>query len=288
MNLHIEGQARSVVAGGVETRYLEAGQGPCEMVLVHGGARSGLLLPSALAWEANLAALARHGRVVAPDGPGQGESAAPAAAAPGIEDLVVHLEAFADAVAMRRPHLIGHDEGALAALLLALRRPERVASVTLVGSCAAPSGDAVPNLALVGAPEPVLSGLSQAWVLEHSSYSHHHVTQGNYLREAVRRAGTVTPEVAAQRGAALRSGLARAKSEVFARLRDEGLAVPGLLLWGAQDPLVPLDNALALYRLLLPRQRTAQLRVINRAGNLPFREQPEAFDRLLSSFLLAQ
>src|SRR5581483_827197 len=104
------------------------------------------------------------------------------------------------------------------------------------------------------------------WVLERSSYSEHHVTQGRYLAELVRLGEKTSPDIEQERSAKLRATIGRVKSETYALLREEGVAVPTLLVWGLEDPIVPLDNALALYRLLQPRQRNAQLRVINRAG----------------------
>lgn len=270
--------ARNLDVSGVATRCFEAGAGARQLLLVSGGTRSGLFRPSALAWEFNFPALAERFHTVAVDTPQQQLT---------IDQLVQHLTALLPAANLQRPHLVGHDEGGLAALLLAIKRPELVASLTVVASCAAPAGDAVPNLTLADAPWPLLSPLSQQWALERSSYCPVHVTRGNYLAEAVRLAAEAQPQDAQAYAAGQRASVGRARQEVFALLREQGVAVPTLLLWGLQDPLVPLENALALHRLVQPRQRQAHLCVINRAGNLPFREQPEAFNGAVASFIEA-
>lgn len=279
--------ARSIDVGSVSTRYFQKGEGQQDLLLIHGGARSGLLLPSSLVWDLNFDDLSEKFRTVALDSLGQGGTRVPDEAAPSFHDGVAHLADFIRETGLRKPHLVGHDEGGLAALYLGLKSPELASSVTVIGSCAAPTGDGVPNLALTGAPHPLLSATSQSWVLERSSYSEHHVCQGSFLSEAVRLGAERLPAIQRQRAEKLGSSIGRAKSETFALLREQGIALPTLLLWGLQDPIVPLDNGLALYRLVQPRQRQAQMRVINRAGNMPFRERPEAFNGLLTSFVAA-
>jgi len=280
----MESLARSIDVHGAATRCFEQGDGPREVLLLHGGGRSGLLRPNMFAWEFNIGAFSGMSRTLAIDTLGHGTTSAVEA---DFQGSVGHLVSFMQMAGLRRPHLVGHDEGGLAALVLGLTQPDMVASVTITGSCAAPLGDAIPNLTLAGPPAPQLSKRSQAWVLERTSHTHHHVAEGRFLAEAVRLARD-DPRDEAARAAKLAPSIARARSECFARLRDNGIAVPILLVWGLQDRLIPLENALELYRLITPRQRHAQMAVINQAGNMPFREQPTDFDRAVISFILAQ
>jgi len=285
--LSMEDFARSIDVAGVATRFFEQGDGPRQVLLVHGGACSGLIRSNALVWERNFSAFALHARSLAVEMLGQGETDALGPDGPSFPETVAHLAGFIAATGLDRPHIVGHDEGGLAALTLGLTRPDLVASVTLTGSCAAPSGDALPNLTLSGAPAPFLSRASQAWALERVSYANHHVYDGRFLDEAVRLA-RAAPRDEAARASTLRKSVSRARSECFTLLRDRGIARPILLAWGLDDPLVPFDNAVALYRLATPLQRAAQLASLNQAGNMPFREQPTAFNRAVISFILAQ
>lgn len=273
-------EARLLDLQGVRTRIFRGGSASRTLLLVHGGECSGLVKANAFAWELAFPLLCRSSTTVAFDTAGSDHL-------PGIEGKVQHLQAMMDAEGLRRPHIVAHDEAAVAALLVAVRHPEKVGSVTVVGSRAAPTGDALPNLAHSGPPHPLLSARSQAWALERLSWSEQHIAQGRFLEEAVALAerGDGASELA--RAMALRGTLSKAKSELFGHLRESGLAVPALLVWGLQDPIVPLENGLALYRQVAIRQSVAQMRVINRAGNMPFRDQPAAFADAVASFILA-
>ena len=66
-----EVQRKTVLVDGLVTGYLEAGQGD-PVVLLHGGEFG---VSAEIGWEHNIAALAAHHRVLAPDMLGFGESA---------------------------------------------------------------------------------------------------------------------------------------------------------------------------------------------------------------------
>jgi pimeloyl-ACP methyl ester carboxylesterase len=67
--------------------------------------------------------------------------------------------------------------------------------------------------------------------------------------------------------------------DVMRRVKD--IAVPTLVLCGAEDRLTPLRN----HRYLQEHIRGSQLTVIDRAGHWVFHEQPEAFTRAVRGFL---
>ena len=90
-------------------------------------------------WLFNIDALAEGGPVYALDLPGHGQSVKTARPAdlPLMVDTVI---AFMDLLAMDRAHLVGHSMGGLIAGQTALDRPDRVASVTLIGAAGLGSG----------------------------------------------------------------------------------------------------------------------------------------------------
>ena len=63
--------------------------------------------------------------------------------------------------------------------------------------------------------------------------------------------------------------------------RLDHLEVPVLLIWGANDPLFPLEQARRALD-LIPRSRLA---VIEGAGHTPQAERPEEFNKQLAAFL---
>src|SRR5690606_7381250 len=85
-------------------------------------------------------------RVIAPDWPGHGLSDAAAIARTGIRDAPLPwLDAVLDDAGLERAHLVGHSMGAQFGLYYALARPERVASLTVLGA---------PGVALPGTTAP--------------------------------------------------------------------------------------------------------------------------------------
>lgn len=122
-------EARRITVAGSSIRYREAGRGPV-VVLVHG------LGMSADYWFRNGPALAAGFRVLAPDLPGFGRTAGPAA---GLS-VPRQAEALIDwARAMRLPPAVyvGHSLACQSVLEMAARSPETVRALVL----AAPTGD---------------------------------------------------------------------------------------------------------------------------------------------------
>src|SRR3954470_10248706 len=110
-------------------RVFEAGQGPV-IALLHG------LGGAASNWTAVAPALAERARVVVPELPGHGGSAALPAPVPT-------LDAYADRVVgvLDAPSVVaGHSLGGLVALRLAGRAPQLVRGVVLAGSAGISSG----------------------------------------------------------------------------------------------------------------------------------------------------
>ena len=178
-------------------------------------------------------------------------------------------------------HLVGHDLGGLVALALAAEAPQRVRSVTAVASvAAAPTGDGVVNVTLAHPPAPLWSRRSQAWALERVSYSHQHIDEA--LLDACERAARKNPPAASEE---FQPSLMAAKARFYETCRERGYPVPAQVLWGNYDPLGSFDQGLWLFRLIAQKQRVAQFHAINRAGALPFREEPEAFHQIVSAFL---
>ena len=169
-------------------------------------------------------------------------------------------------------NVVAHDVAGLAALLYAIEAPERVRSVSVVSSvAAAPTGDSPVNLTLAHPP----AGAREAarWALERISYSHHHIDDA--LVEDYARAAALPK--AADAGAA--------KARLYETCRTRGFPVPAQVIWGTHDPLGTLEQGLWLFRILAAKQKAAHFHVINRAGTLPFREEPQAFHQVVAAFV---
>ena len=179
-----------------------------------------------------------------------------------------------------RCHLVGHDLGGLIAFNIAIESPQLVSAVTAVASvAAAPTGDGVPNNTFDHPPMPLWGRESQRWALERVSYSHHHI-DGALLDGCVAAAAK---QQAVQPDEFVPS-LMKAKSRFYEVCRTEGIKVPCQVIWGGNDPLATFDHGLWLFRGVAQKQRVSQFHVINRAGALPFREEPQAFQQVVSAF----
>jgi pimeloyl-ACP methyl ester carboxylesterase len=99
------------------------------VLLIHGGPQGGPA-GGAEQWPAQLPLADEGWQLVLPDRPGHGQSPSR-----GPEDMEVDGEWAAQMVgALGRAHLVGHSYGGCIALVAAARRPEAVASLTLIES----------------------------------------------------------------------------------------------------------------------------------------------------------
>ena len=102
---------------------------PQTILLLHGNAESGL------AWYGWVPKLARHYRVVRPDMRGFGRSTAMPADFPWTLDrLIDDFCALMDELGVARFHLVGAKIGGTVARAFAARRPDRLITLTLVGT----------------------------------------------------------------------------------------------------------------------------------------------------------
>ncbi|MFW6289011.1 MAG: alpha/beta fold hydrolase [Spirochaetota bacterium] len=120
--------AREIRVRGRGLRLFEKGSGQTVVLLHGGGADSSLL-----SWGSVFDPLAERLHVYAPDWPGYGGSE-PIDGVLTNEQLVATLEALLDQLGVETPHLVGISMGGEAALGYALAHPDRVKTMTLVGS----------------------------------------------------------------------------------------------------------------------------------------------------------
>src|SRR5215472_6795155 len=119
---------REIEADGLRLRYVELGEGASVPVLLLHGFGADLNT-----WMFTQPALAEGRRVIALDLPGHGGSAKELRGADA-ESFAAIVGQAADAFGVERMHLVGHSMGGGIAIAFALRRPERVATLSLVAS----------------------------------------------------------------------------------------------------------------------------------------------------------
>jgi aminoacrylate hydrolase len=83
-------------------------------------------------WQPNLAALSADHRVILYDQRGTGRSDRALPSGLSVDDMAGDVVALMDGLALDRAHFIGHAAGGLVGLALAVRAPERLASLVVV------------------------------------------------------------------------------------------------------------------------------------------------------------
>ncbi|MGH7903388.1 MAG: alpha/beta fold hydrolase [Candidatus Dormibacteraceae bacterium] len=279
-----------VRVGDLEIHHTRGGRGS-PLLLVHGLGSSGYI-----EWRYNLADLARHHRVLAPDLPGFGRSDKPRTRY-GVPFFARTLDAYMERLRLRSAAVVGASLGGRVAIELALQRPARVSRLVLVNSLGLGRprvrlyyplmmmprvGEAVMGLVREGvrrAPLEVVRRVAARHLGARADAGH--LIDEGYLADI--------RELHSQRGfgeaylATVRS-LARLGSAVHNRDLADRLArldKPVMLIWGADDPLFPVEHALAAHR-LIPDSR---LEIVENAGHSPQAERPDDFNRLLRGFV---
>lgn len=232
------------------------GRGREIAVLLHGfGACHGV-------WDDIAGALGDTVRTLAYDLPGHGASlAVPDAGSP--RRVAQAVAADLAARGLPRVHLVGHSMGGAVAILTALAAPERVASLTLLAPGGIGPEIAAPLLrryALAAAPAELAACLA-----------------------AMSGPGAGTPAGTIETLLAMRRlpGQVQKLAEIVASITRDGrqgvipaamlapLAMPATVLWGTEDPVLPVSQAENLPNRFAVRR-------LARAGHMLIEEAPEA------------
>jgi 3-oxoadipate enol-lactonase len=260
---------------GVRLRYFVGGDGP-PLVLVHG------LGGAASNWTELVPLLVPHHRLLVPDLPGHGGSTALPAVS-GLEPFADRVAAVAQREDMLPAPVVGHSLGGLVALRWALRRPADVSALVLAGSAGLSIGN-------VWGRE-LLSILTVVRPGRLAGRYRSRVSRSSLLRRLVfgvvsvaDPAGLTDEAVEGFLGAQLlHTDVDSAWQALRAddpRQELDAIRCPVLVLWGAEDGQLPLDDAFEYTRRL-----RARLRVIPGCGHLLIGERPEACADALADFL---
>lgn len=260
---------KSIVASGIRTNYHDLGEGPA-VLLIHG---SGPGVTGWANWRLTMPELAKHYRVIAPDMVGFGETERPVGYRYSMENWVTHLLGFLDGLAVERVHVVGNSFGGALALALAIKAPQRVGRLVLMGSA--------------GTSFPITEGLDAVWGYMPS------IERMRALLDifAFDRA-LMNDDLAKLRyEASVRPGYQEAFANMFPAPRQrwvDALASPEeairaishetLIVHGREDRVIPLAGSLRLLE-LLPR---AQLHVFGQCGHWTQIEHAARFNRLVT------
>jgi 3-oxoadipate enol-lactonase len=262
----------SASSGAVELHYETRGRGPAVLLVMGFGM-------SLAAWWRTVPVLARHFRVIALDNRGIGRSGGspwPYFAGRLADDAVAVL----DSAGEERAHVYGISLGGMVAQEIALRHPDRVGALVLGATTAGATG------AARGDPT-ALSLFSRARTMrqEEAHWAAVPYLYGEPTRR--RHAGRIGEDIARRLEPAAPSltthvqQLAAAGAHRTEHRLDE-IAAPTLVVHGAEDVIVPVENG----RVLAAGIPDAELRVWPGAGHFYPTDEPRA-DRDVARFLRA-
>jgi abhydrolase domain-containing protein 6 len=263
-----------VSVGPHQVHYLDGGKGET-VVLLHG------IFAEKDHWVDFARPLTKHYRIIAPDLPGFGESSRLADQSYNYAEQVDRLAQFLDALNIKRAHIAGNSMGGTIASLFAIRYPDRVLSVGLIG---APHGIRTPiasemdQIIEANRPSPLIARTPEdfdqllAMVFKNEPFLPYPIRQ---------RAKTLAIDNAASNERLWREQ----KTDRF--LLDsqiDRLTHPTLVLWGDADRSFHVSGADVLKR----RLANADVRVLKDVGHLPMMETPSASASAYRAFISQQ
>ena len=262
---------KSILANGIQTNYHEYGQGE-PVLLIHG---SGPGVTSWANWRLTIPALAENFHVIAPDIVGFGYTERPADVQYNMETWLNHIFGFMDALGIEKTHIVGNSFGGGLALAMAIRAPQRVGRLVLMGSA--------------GLPFTLTEGLDRVW-----GYTPSIDNMRGLLDLFAFDRSRVTEDLARMRfEASVRPGIQEAFAQMFPAPRQNGVnglasdavaikALPHttLIVHGREDKVIPLASSYELFSMI----QQAQIHVFGQCGHWTQIEHATRFNKLISDF----
>ena len=264
--------ARSVQAAGITTNYHDVGDG-FPALFIHG---SGPGVSAWANWRLVMPALSERLRVIAPDMAGFGFSERPAGIRYDLDTWVAQAIGLLDALGLEQADVVGNSFGGALALAMAIRHPQRVRRLVLMGS--------------VGVPFDITEGLDAVWgytpsfenmrrIMDYFAWDRSLVN--DELAELRYRA-SIRPGFQESFGAMFPAPRQRWVDALASREEDiRALPHETLIVHGRDDRVIPLLTSLKLVEWI----DRSQLHVYGRCGHWTQIEHAARFAKLVGDFL---
>lgn len=268
----LEPGQRDTLVDGVRWRSREVDGRGTPVVFVHGH------LASSATWEDVMRPASAGHPAIAVDLPGSGASDRPLPYDYSVAGQARGLAAFLSLRGIARAILVGNSLGGAEVMLVAADHPDRVEALVLVAPATPRARMVWPirlmrlrglgELALALATRRMTAYGLRHWLYGDPSRVTEHVVDDAWRPMAV--PGT------------RRAALQAIRTDPRRYLGLEGrVRKPTLIVWGSRDRLLPPAEA----EWLRPRIPGSEVVILEGAGHLPQREQPEALARAIASFV---
>lgn len=264
--------AKTVKAAGIATNFHDVGEG-FPALFIHG---SGPGVSAWANWRLVMPALSERLRVIAPDMVGFGFSERPADVRYDLDTWVAQAIGVLDALGLEQADVVGNSFGGALALAMAIRHPQRVRRLVLMGS--------------VGVPFEITEGLDAVWgytpsfenmrrIMDYFAWDRSLVN--DELAELRYRA-SIRPGFQESFGAMFPAPRQRWVDALASREEDiRALPHETLIVHGRDDKVIPLITSLTLAEWV----GRSQLHVYGRCGHWTQIEHAARFAKLVGDFL---
>jgi abhydrolase domain-containing protein 6 len=263
-------QLKKVLLGHHEVVYLEGGHGPT-ILMVHGFAGN------KDHWTRFAKRLSPAYHVIALDLPGFGESTYLKEASYGVADQAGRVNQFADAIGLKKFHIVGNSMGGHISGRYVALFPQRVLSLGLFdsGGVGSPVPSEMVKRLASGEPNPLVAGSIEAF------------------DRLMRFVFTTPPDIPRLLKKPLVEEAQRHKESnqrIFKQIRSENSALepdlgkiqaPTLILWGTRDRVIDVSAA-EVFKKGIPRSTVI---LMENCGHLPMIERPDEAAAHYISFL---
>ncbi|QQK07597.1 alpha/beta fold hydrolase [Miniphocaeibacter halophilus] len=263
---------KSVITGKYKTNYLESGKG-YPLIFIHG---SGPGVSAYANWRLVLPKVAEKAHCYAMDMLGFGYSDKPTDVKYGMKIWTQQIVDFMDALNIEKADFVGNSFGGSLALSMALKYPERVRKLIMMGP--------------MGVEFDISYGLNEVWGYKPSKENMLKLIQLFCYNQEY-----ATEELAEVRfKASTEPGFQEAFSSMFPEPRqnsvddmsftDEEIKTvknQTMIVHGREDKVIPVDNAFRLIKLI----ENAELHVFGHCGHWTQIERADDFSELVKYFI---
>jgi pyruvate dehydrogenase E2 component (dihydrolipoamide acetyltransferase) len=260
-------QPETVEVGGKNIQYLKMGEGEGPPLLLLHGFGGDINI-----WVFNQEALSADRTVYALDLPGHGGSTKDVGEG-DLASLVDVVAGFMDSQGIEKAHIFGHSMGGAVAGSFAIKHPERVQSLALIASA--------------GLGEEINGDYIEGFIAANRRKEMRNALKLLFADEELVNRQLVNDVMKFKRLDGVDEALRKIADKLFpggkqADVPDiSGVEVPMLVVWGAEDKIVPVAHAQNV-------PEGARVEVLDATGHMPQMEAAGQTNRLIGEFLDSQ